>query len=581
MAILSDQQNDLRKHERDLLSRLQLALVKFGASQADIDTLGQSIRQLDELFLLVVVGEFNSGKSAFINALLGQRLLQEGVTPTTAQINIIRHGNQLERSVVDENLHILNLPVESLREISIVDTPGTNAIIRAHEVLTSQFVPRSDLVLFITSADRPFTESERGFLERIRDWGKKVVVIVNKVDIFQNEEELEQVRKFISENARSLLGMTPEIFLVSARKAMQAKMTGEDSPSSAGGGLWEQSRFAELEKFIYDTLDEESRIRLKLLSPLGVGSHLLDGTLAIIENRLDLLKADFTMLDDVDAQLSLYQEDMKRDFNFRMADIENILFEMEQRGDEFFEDTFRLARIFDLLSKERIQNEFAQKVVGDTSQRIDRKVGELIDWLVDADLRQWQAVNEHLAERRKQHQERIVGDTARDNFHYDRERLIDAVGREAQRVVETFDRDAEAQEIAEGAQTAVAASAAIEIGAVGLGTLVTILATTLAADVTGILLASAIAAIGLFVIPARRRTAKMEMHRKVTELREKLTRSLKQQFEREIDRSMQNITNAIAPYTRFVRSEREKMTETRQDLEEIRAEIEVLKGKIE
>jgi predicted GTPase len=51
--------------------------------------------------------------------------------------------------------------------MSIVDTPGTNAIVREHEALTSQFVPRSDLVLFITSADRPFTESEKIFLQHI------------------------------------------------------------------------------------------------------------------------------------------------------------------------------------------------------------------------------------------------------------------------------------------------------------------------------------------------------------------------------------------------------------------------------
>lgn len=574
MTILSENQNELRKQERDVLSRLQIALARFGASQEDVDTLGLSIRQLDELFLLVVVGEFNSGKSAFINALLGQRLLQEGVTPTTAQINIIRYGERQDRTVIDENLHVIHLPVESLREISIVDTPGTNAIIRAHEILTSQFVPRSDLVLFITSADRPFTESERGFLEHIRDWGKKVVVIVNKVDIFQSADEIDQVRRFIGENARSLLGITPEIFMVSARKALLSKIN--DTPA-----LWDESHFGEMEKYIYDTLDEQSRVRLKLLSPLGVGSHLLEGTLAIVANRLDLLREDFQMLDDVESQLALYQEDMKRDFTYRMADIENILYEMEQRGDEFFEDTFRLARIFDLLSKERIQSEFAQRVVADTPQRIERKVGELIDWLVDSDLRQWQAVNEHLADRRKHHQERIVGDTSRDSFHYDRERLIDAVGREAQRVVETFDRDEEAAAIAEGAQTAVAASAALEVGAVGLGTLVTILATTMAADVTGILLASLVAALGLFIIPARRRGAKNEMHKKVAELRERLARSLRVQFEREIERSMQNISNAISPYTRFVRSEREKLTETRTEMEAIRVEMEALRGQVE
>src|SRR5512135_2125175 len=152
MHILNEQQEILLKDERRLLNDLRVALVQTGTDPADQETLGESIQQLEEIFLFVVVGEFNAGKSAFINALLGQKLLKEGVTPTTTQINVLRYGEDAQRQVVDENQHILTLPAALLREISIVDTPGTNAIVREHEEITSQFVPRSDLVLFITSA---------------------------------------------------------------------------------------------------------------------------------------------------------------------------------------------------------------------------------------------------------------------------------------------------------------------------------------------------------------------------------------------------------------------------------------------
>ena len=172
MRLLNERQENLVKEERRLLGDLRLALIQFGADANDNQALSESILQLDELFLLVVVGEFNAGKSAFINALLGSKLLAEGVTPTTTQINLLRYGKDSERALVKENQVVLTLPVDWLADISIVDTPGTNAIIRSHEAITSEFIPRSDLVLFITSADRPFTESERLYLERIRDWGK-------------------------------------------------------------------------------------------------------------------------------------------------------------------------------------------------------------------------------------------------------------------------------------------------------------------------------------------------------------------------------------------------------------------------
>ncbi|MFC2053179.1 dynamin family protein [Chloroflexota bacterium] len=573
MKILNETQDKLLVNERNKLNDLRTVLSEFNASNEDLKILGDTIKQLDELFLLVVVGEFNSGKSAFINALLGDSYLEEGVTPTTTRIHILRYGEAKERIVVSINEHIITLPVEWLSEISIVDTPGTNAIIRSHEEITSQFVPQSDIVLFITSADRPFTESERQFLEQIHDWGKKVVVVVNKIDILQDDKELEKVNRFIRDNANRLLGISPEIFPLSSRNALLAK---QGKPE-----IWETSRFEPLENFIHDTLDKSGRLRLKFLNPIGVGAHLVQKYLEVTTSRLELLKDDVEMISDVESQLDLYQEDMKRDFIFRMADIENVLFEMEQRGDGYFDETFRLARVFDLLNKDRIQREFESQVVGDAPQLIDRKVNELIDWLVDSDLRQWQSVNDHLAERRRLHKDRIVGDHGIGKFDYERDRLIDAVGLEAQRVVETYDKISESKAIAENAQIAVAASAALEIGAVGLGTLVAILATTVAADVTGIILASFIAALGLFIIPARRKMAKNELHEKISALREQLTDTLRNQLDKEIERSLQRIYEAISPYTRFVRAERGNLNETCDELNRIQNDLERLKVEIE
>jgi small GTP-binding protein len=573
MRILTDAQENLLKDSRNVLNDLRASLIQFGAAPEDYETLADSIRQLDELFLLVVVGEFNSGKSAFINALLGQKLLKEGVTPTTTQINVLKFGETQEHRVESENLHSLTAPIELLAELNIVDTPGTNAIIRQHEAITQQFVPRSDLVLFVTSADRPFTESERQFLERIRDWGKKVLIVLNKIDLFQSSDELDQVVTFISENARALLGITPEIFPVSSRLALRSKL-GEPE-------LWEASRFEELEKYIHDTLDEKGRLSLKFLNPLGVGSHLVTKYLDITGSRLELLETDSVVLQDIEAQLALYQEDMHRDFEFRMSDIDNVLYEMEQRGSDYFDETLRLARVFDLLNKSRIQQQFEQRVVADVPQRIETKVNELIDWLVEANLHQWQAVMEHIADRRRQYEQRIVGDAAGGSFHYDREKLIDGVGREAQRVVDGYDREAEARIMAEGAQTAVAALAATEIGAVGLGTLIVILATTAAADATGIILASLVAVLGLFIIPARKRQAKAELRGKIANLRQQLSKSLRTQFEHEMERGILNIKDAIAPYSRFVRAEQAKLEDVQSKLSDTNTGLEALKFQVE
>jgi hypothetical protein len=194
-----------------------------------------------------------------------------------------------------------------------------------------------------------------------------------------------------------------------------------------------------------------------------------------------------------------------------------------------------------LLNKDRIKHGFETRVISDLPQNIERKVNELIDWLVDCDLRQWQAVTEHLSERRRTYQDRLIGDLSMGTFHYDREKLFDTIGREAKRVVETYDKSAEASEIALGAQSAVAASAALEVGALGLGTLITLLATTAAADVTGILVAGVVATLGCCYL--RKTQAKAQMHCPFQAAAQR--RKHRERTIRKIERSIQRLKSLL------------------------------------
>ncbi len=455
--------------------------------------------------------------------------------------------------------------------MSIVDTPGTNAIIREHEQITTHFIPRADLVLFITSADRPFTESERQFMVQVRDWGKKIVLVINKADLITSDADRLEIIRYVTENARHLLGVAPDVFLVSARLALQGRL-GQVQAGVASG-------FEQLEGFIQERLDEIGRLKLKLLSPLGTGLKVINYIQEIIIGRLLLLEKDFQMLADVDAQLAAYNQDHKRNFKFRLADVENPLYELEIRGDDFFDDTMRLARVFDLLNKERIRQEFEREVIRDAPQNVDEQVNYIIDWMIEAQLHQWEFISKHIADRRQEHQNRIVGDVG-GSFDYDRARMMDALGRDARKVIDTFDKSHEAKLIAEDAQTMVTTSLAVEAGAIGLGALVTVLATTAAADVTGIVSASVIAALGLFIIPSRRKAAKKDLREKITHLRTHLVNSLTKAFELEMARSQQRVREAITPYARFVRTESEKLLGAKEQFTSIRAELERLAGEI-
>ena len=94
MRILDERREALVERERELLEKLVDFLVGFGAPQEDVDLIRRALADLEELFLLVIVGEFNSGKSAFVNALLGADVSEEGVTPTTDRITVLRHADE-------------------------------------------------------------------------------------------------------------------------------------------------------------------------------------------------------------------------------------------------------------------------------------------------------------------------------------------------------------------------------------------------------------------------------------------------------------------------------------------------------
>ncbi|MGZ8391662.1 MAG: dynamin family protein [Gemmatimonadales bacterium] len=575
-GILSKREQEIRVREQELLQRLATALERFGSDVApdDLRRFQEAREQLNGLFLLVIAGEFNSGKSSFINALLGERVLPEGVTPTTDRINVLRHGPEVSEQLREAYLLERTHPAEVLRELNIVDTPGTNAIIRRHEELTRDFVPRSDLVLFVTSADRPFTESERGFLEQIREWGKKIVFIVNKIDILTRPEERDEVIRYVRDNATALLGEAPEIFAVSARQAQEARGGDPKGGDEGNDGkdekevqaLWEQSGFGAVEDYLLNTLDQQERVRLKLLNPLNVGLRLASKYKDAAFERLKLLTHDVEAIQNIDQQLALFHQEMLRDFEPRLARLDVLLGDMERRGMRFFEETIRIGRIKSLMDSEGVKRTFEREVIGETPRQIEDEVSRVIDWIVERNLKLWQDISGYIERRQlTRHREGMIGDVG-SSFNYNRQALLDSIGRVSHEVVGSYNREEESRTIANEIQGTFATTALAQAGAIGLGTLVVTLVSSAAADVTGILLATALAIGGFYVIPRRRRQAKLDFERRINQLRTHLKDVLTRQVHLELEQSTARINEAIAPYRRFVQTQQQQLNEARSEL---------------
>jgi small GTP-binding protein len=354
-SVLTDRQAQYLREEKEALAAIQGSLAEFDLSREALDSLQKAILQLDELFLIVVAGEFNAGKSALINALLGQKVLPEGTTPTTSRVTLVKWGQQAAEEVVDESFSIFTHPLPRLKELNIVDTPGTNAILRHHERLTEEFIPRSDLVLFVTSADHPLTESERQFLDRILAWGKKVVFALNKVDILEDDAALTEVSDFILKHGSTILGERPQLYPVSARLGHRAAVEPEPEERER---LRASSRIDALEDYIDATLDDTSRLQLKFNNPLGVAEHLTDEAGKSLANQTAALEEDKKTAQSVEAVIAAYEGELHDELPPRLAEVENILHRLEQRGLDFYDSTMRLTNIQNLVRGERVRARF-------------------------------------------------------------------------------------------------------------------------------------------------------------------------------------------------------------------------------
>jgi GTPase SAR1 family protein len=252
------------------------------AAAAGLESTAHDIRQvripkLDQgRFSLVVLGEFNHGKSSLINALLAlhdpwsagastaqppaEPLLPVGITPTTAVLALIRHGEQAAAEAVFEDgrrqaidldeladwltvagaqaaneslSHVeIEHPAPFLREqITVVDTPGVNDINEQRADITYGYVPRADAALFLLDATQILTASERRFLEEriLRSCRDRLVFVVGKADLL-DQAELEEATRFARQHLSGLLS-APAVFPISAKRALAGDIAGSRLPA--------------------------------------------------------------------------------------------------------------------------------------------------------------------------------------------------------------------------------------------------------------------------------------------------------------------------------------------------------------
>jgi ribosome biogenesis GTPase A len=219
---------------------------------ADIEAtqiLRARLTNLQAAALLVVVGEVKAGKSSFINALLREDVCEVAPGPCTVRIQELVYGAERRVEALGDSWQRIALPKEVLREISMVDTPGTNSIVKDHQTITEKYIPQSDLVVFVFSAVNPHTKSAWELLTLIKkEWHRKVVFVLQQSDRATQKElttNLDHVRQYAHERQVD----NPSVFILSAKREM------EGIPENA---------FAEFRNFLQNTIACGEAWRIKV-----------------------------------------------------------------------------------------------------------------------------------------------------------------------------------------------------------------------------------------------------------------------------------------------------------------------------
>lgn len=606
----------LSPHERSLLQeqRVLTASVRQLAKQVGVSALLQSnllgdnnhadssssplspraVLEQSSAFCIVVAGEFNAGKSTLINALLGQKLLETGALPTTDTITILSHPDQFDDTGanVPNNpnpnllLHTVDLPL--LQDLTLVDTPGTNAAVANHTATTIRLLPAADLILFCTSADRPFSDSERALLKEVAEkYRKSVVVVINKMDVLDQSggdhgsTEKQRVVEFVTDHASTWLGAQPVVIPVSSRDALAAKLTGRASADSA---VWRRSNFRELQEFLQTNLTTETKIRTKLSNPVNTATALVQQCLDQLQQEQEALETDLATLNLLQTQFVAWRREIQLDMDRSRTELTGTCRDQGERC----RTLLRRASYWQLYqwtaldaSGSKLQREWTKTETTFSKQglkgHLEDMVREMADSIAVRGRAQGQAVIEFLGKRPAVQNQSLVGSvTNASSFADTRDSLTSQMSQAVQRHVDV-DQETEEFAVLNGLRQSVWLSLGLNVGALG---------SALAAGlhvldpVTGIASCAALAASsGLVLSTGPRKIA--QQHADVWQSR---SRNMEEAMEsisaKELDRVDRRIRDGVSPYTRFVEAEQARIAQLTIKCEDVMSESYRLRKRI-
>jgi len=655
-SLIHTKEEHFIESQKSLLTSIRSLISSFHHLDKSLHTkkhlhlMDKTIEHLSHLFLVIVVGEFNSGKSRWTNAILGEAYLKEGRIPTTECLDIIQYGQERMVQNVEETYaesesilfggastsdasgsgrnsaeistfkdstssssssrsnmsntipkRIHYIDKEFLKGISFIDSPGVNATISKHERITKEFIPRADLVVFLTSVERPFSESEREFLLHIREWKKKIIVVVNKSDLLQNEQEKNDVQTFVKKSIKEALGFEPKIFFVSAQHALERKLhsesldeglinnlgaDGEEIHRTPPKALFDE--WDDMEAYMVHSLNINQRIKLKLLSPVGIAERVLQKYSHTLDQLQERLQEDFRTIETIEKQLESFRKDLAKDYALQQNKLDVIFNDLITQADEFFDEHIAVKNVRSLMRPDQTAAKFDHDVVSHIIPDIEKHINQLIDWIQEKNLVCWKSITDFVFRRAKHSsaEEQLVG-SIQSEFHFNRKRLLSNLGESVEVVVNAYDSHQHVDKLRDEINAAFNMTSLMGLFSAGAGfsTLylaaspVFALSTTLLGGGLGLSLAAA--GVASYAIPYRRQYLKKQFRDNSLKLKDRLKKNLQDRFEIQVNEMNEQIRGSIAPYSYFVERKQDEISQFSTRLAQVKREMQEMRQEIE
>ena len=309
MNTLIDEKIKAYKTELDASVDILLEITKIIKHKDLQKTVNDIKDRIDDPYMFVIVGEVKAGKSSFINALLDSQkeICKVAASPMTDTIQQIVYGEEESETELNTYLKRITQPVEILKEIAIVDTPGTNTIIDHHQEITENFIPSSDLIVFVFEAKNPYRQSSWDFFKYIKEeWRKKIIFILQQKDLM-NEADLKTNVTGVTEYAKAQGIMSPQVFTVSALQEIN--------------GLKDESGFKRLREYIFKNITGGKAPFLKLINiadtTLNINDKIYKGVLV----RKEQFEADKRFRSDIKETLQHQEEKTNRQVNILVENL--------------------------------------------------------------------------------------------------------------------------------------------------------------------------------------------------------------------------------------------------------------------